>query len=243
MKLQSRITRYSSFILVLLCLIYGCSHKDITKPIVIDHSSAANNINIHALVQDSQKVFQSDKKIILTWWMPEEFWNATFSQKPHISKIKTEKILKALESYTIIAVLEAEIDRYGNVKYKTENQISDNIKLVINKKKPCYPLHKNDITSETKAILLTIKPFFVQMLGATGYNMHFIIFPKKNDKFGKKRICARGKGEFTAIIGKNSFRWKLPLNSVCLPQICSKCREKCSGSWIYCPWCKAKLLK
>jgi len=78
------------------------------------------------------------------------------------------------------------------------------------------------------------------MLGPTGQNTHFFLFPAKNEK-GQKIAEAKKEGTFSVELNEREFSWRLPLSSLLPPKICPTCGEKLSGAYKFCPWDGSKL--
>jgi hypothetical protein len=123
-----------------------------------------------------------------------------------------EEFMKVLRPYTIIVVANGKMDVFGGIAYESEATIQAGIK----------------------------EPTFVNMLGPTGQNMHFFLFPAKNEK-GQKIAEAKKKGSFSVELGEREFIWRLPLGSLLPPKICPTCEEKLSGAYKFCPWDGTKL--
>jgi len=199
-------------------------------------------MDLNALTHETQRMTQKADEMTLVWWIPEEFWWATFAQNPTMTKTQTEEFVKVLRPYTFIAVVDGKIGAFGGVTYRTEAEIRAGTQIKDRQGARYRPLSEDKLDADTKNFLSMMKPILVNMLGPLGQNMHFLLFPAK-DKNGQNIADAKKEGAFSVELGERRFRWRLPLSSLFPPKICSKCQEKCSGVWNYCPWCGTKLPK
>ena len=53
-------------------------------------------VDINALVQETQKMSDTSGEMTLIWWIPEEFWRASFEQDPNMTAAQTEEFVKIL---------------------------------------------------------------------------------------------------------------------------------------------------
>lgn len=201
-----------------------------------------SNIDLNALIQDTQKQSQNTGEMSFVWWMPEEFWRVSLMQDRTITTVQAEEFIKVLRPYMVIVVVDGKIGAFGGITYISETTIRDNIELIDSHGARYRPLSQQRIDADTENFLSIMKPVFANMLGPMGQNMHFILFPAKNTN-GENIAEPKKKGSFVIKLGENEFKWKLPLTSLLPLKICPKCAEKCSGAWNFCPWCGTELSK
>lgn len=206
----------------------------------INSGFTQDQIDINALIQETQKRSDKPQEMTLVWWIPEEYWQATLSQSPDITASQIEEQIKVFRPYTIVTVVDGIAGIYGTVTYKSEADIRRNIRIVDNQGNIYLPLSDTDINADTRAVLAMMKPALANALGPIGQNMYFFVFPAQN-KQGLGIADAKKEGEFSVKLGEIEFRWKLPLGSLLPLKICPTCQEKVSGSYKYCPWDGTKL--
>jgi len=199
-------------------------------------------VDINALVQETQKMSQDADEMTLIWWIPEEFWQVSFEQDPGVSAAEVEEFMKLLRPFVLVVAVDGRIGSFGGITYKSESSIRGNIRLIDSGGGLHRPLNDENIDADTKNFLAMIKPVFVNMLGQMGENMHFILFPAK-DNNGQRIAVAKSKSSFAVRLSGKDFTWDLPLDSLVPAQICPKCQHKCSGSWNFCPMCGTALAK
>lgn len=199
-----------------------------------------NIVDINALTQETQKMSQKADEMTFVWWIPEEFWGASFAQDPNTTVAQAEEFIKILRPYTVIVVVDGKIGAFGGVTYMPEAAIRDSIQIKDSKGARYLPLSEGAIDADTKSLLSMMKPLFANMLGPMGQNMYFFLFPS-NNKEGQKIADAKKEGSFSVEMGEREFRWRLPLGSLLPPKICPTCGEKLSGAYKFCPWDGSKL--
>lgn len=203
-------------------------------------TARAAEVDLQALTQETQRMSRKPEAMTMVWWVPEEFWAASFAQAPGMSKAQADDFLRTLRPYTMLVVVDGTMGSFGGVTYKSEDFVRANTRLLDAQGRSYAPRTSEEIDADTRNILMMMKPVFVNMLGPTGQNMHFLLFPGQTQD-GQPMARASGKGEFTARLGDASFTWQLPLDSVLPPKSCAECSRACKGSWDFCPWCGTRL--
>jgi hypothetical protein len=191
-----------------------------------------NMVDTDALTKETMKNSQEADEITLVWWIPEEYWGAIFAQD--------EEFMRVLRPYTIIVVANGKMDVFGGIAYESEATIQAGIKVKDSEGTRYLPISEDAIDADTKNLLSMLEPTFVNMLGPTGQNTHFFLFPAKNEK-GQKIAEAKKEGTFSVELNEREFSWRLPLSSLLPPKICPTCGEKLSGAYKFCPWDGSKL--
>ena len=192
-------------------------------------------VDINALVQETQKMSDTSGEMTLIWWIPEEFWRASFEQDPNMTAAQTEQFIQVLRPYMLIVAVDGNIGTLGGVTYKSETTIRDSIQVIDGQGTRYRPLSSENIDADTKNFLSMMKPIFVNMLGPIGQNMHFFLFPAKNT-MGRNIAVAKSEGAFSVKLDTRLFKWRLPLGSILQAKICPVDGEKLSGAWKFCPW-------
>ena len=196
--------------------------------------------DVNALVQETQKMSKSADEMTIVWWIPEEFWQISFSQSPNMTPEQAEEFVTVLRPYMIIVAIDGTIGSYGGVTYKPEQTVRESIRLIDKRGTSYPPLNDDQIDAGAKDLLATMKPDFENMLGPMGKNMHFILFPSKN-KRGREIVTATKEGHFSVNFGGREFKWRLPLGSLLPLKTCPIDGEKLNGAWKFCPWHGKKL--
>ncbi|MBZ5495094.1 MAG: zinc ribbon domain-containing protein [Acidobacteriia bacterium] len=197
-------------------------------------------IDMPALTQETQKLARTPGDITMVWWIPEDYWRASMAVNSQMTKAKLDEFIELLSPYTMVAVVDGKIGTFGSVTYKSEESIRESIVIKDNQGQSYIPLAEDAVSANMKTMLQIIKPMVANMLGNMGQNLHFVLFPTRT-KEGTLIADAWKKGSFRVFLGTREFKWRLPLDSLLPGKKCASCGEEAKGSWIFCPWCGAKL--
>jgi hypothetical protein len=211
------------FFLVLLCLSFA------------EGTAQSHKVNLDTLLSETQKGSPTVDKIVLAWWIPQEYWEAALSQDPNISRAAVSEFLNNLKPYSVFMVIDGRIDAAGTITYKTERETRASLQLVDSRGTKYAAIPEASLDANTKSFLTMMKPLLGSVMGQLGQNSHFFIFPANN----KERLPImepKKEGGFSLNIGEETLKWKLPLGSLLPPKICPVDGEELNGSWKYCPW-------
>ena len=192
-------------------------------------------ISINKLTEETQQLSESPDNLKLVWWIPIEFWKAVFAENKTITKEQVDEILQTLEPYTVLVIVNGNIDTFGEITYKSKDEIFDALEILDTHKKSYFPLQKDVIDAKTLEIISVMKPILSNMLGNIGKNMNFYLFQKDNNPM-ERIIHPTKEEEFTVKLDGENFHWKLPLPSLVKPKKCPENGELLNGTWKYCPY-------
>lgn len=198
------------------------------------------DIKLMDLIQDTQKMEQTNESMVLVWWIPTEFFEANFAQDKSISDAEAQEFLKVIEPYTIVVVIDAKISKMGAVSYKSRDEIIENVVVTGMDGKAYKAIPKADMQPDAANFLDLMKPLMANMMGQMGNNMQFLAFStaKKN---GSAIANPKESGSFIVKVGSDDFKWNLPLGSVLTSKVCPEDGAEMSGAWTYCPFHGTKL--
>ncbi len=199
------------------------------------------DIDLQALTQETTRMGQTPKEIAVAWWIPEEVVAVYRAKAPQVKTREMDEFANVTRSYTVVFAIYGEVAS-GRVTYQTEDSIRTAARLVDSQGKSYAPRATEEVDSEAKRIIQILKPVFASGLGPAGQNMCFLLFPAKNDS-GERIADAKGKGQFKVRLGEREFEWRLPIDALLPAKMCGVCKRECKGSWLFCPWCGAALLK
>ena len=196
-------------------------------------------VNINSLVEDTQISTGEADEIKLYWWIPVEFWKATFTNDPSMTEKGMEEVVDLLSPYSMFAVVEGTVGMFGGVTYTSYDDIFDIISIQSNDSEKKYPILSEDIHPDIESLMLTFKPILTGMMGPLGENMHFFVF---SDIDKDDRICDPfNTGKITLNLGDEQYSWRTPLGSLLPSKTCPVDQEILSGAWTFCPWHGEKL--
>jgi hypothetical protein len=198
-------------------------------------AAQASRIDTNALTEETQKSHPDPDRMALVWWIPEEFWEATLAQDPATSKAQAEAFLKTVRPYLIFGVVDGKMGAFGGVTYKSEATIRSTIEVVDARGAAHLPIAHEKVDADTRNLLAMMRPVLSNVIGKTGENLHFVLFPA-TDAAGRRIADANAEGMLTLKLGADVFKWRLPLASLLPPKVCPVDGEQMSGGWKFCPW-------
>lgn len=197
-------------------------------------------VNIEVLIRETQRLSLEADRIMIVWWIPDEFWEAALSQNGSLTKEQIEEFIALVRPYTLVAASDGKQGKFGATAYKSEDDVRKSLQFIDSTGTSHRPLNIHEADAEIRGLLSLMKPILANSIGSAGENMHFFLFPASN-KMGKKIAEAKKEGSFTVKLGSTEFKWRLPLGSLLPPKACPVDGEQLDGSWKFCPWHGNKL--
>lgn len=208
--------------------------------LLIGASVLAQPIDLVELVKETQITTATPTEMTLVWWIPEEFWKASFAQSPGMTPVQSDELLKILRSYTMVSVATGDVGPTGGITYKSGDWVRANARLIDTEGIGVAPKTDDEIDADAKNLVQMFTPIMANMIGALGQNMHILLFPAKTTA-GAKFASATERGEVKVKLGAKEFKWRLPLDCLVPAKTCAGCGQECKGSWSFCPWCGKNL--
>ncbi len=199
-----------------------------------------HEINLDNLIQETQKTNGEADDMRIIWWIPTEFWVASFQQEKSMSQEQKDEFINLLKPYSLFAVVDGKIGPFGGVTYRPVEEIEKSISLIGNNNTEYFPIKSEKLGPDLQNVLATFKPIFKNMMGQLGENMNIFVFSDQTKK-GKRISDPYFKGGLTFMLGETEYQWRTPLGSLIPEKICPKDDEKLNGAWDYCPWHGEKL--
>ncbi len=220
------------------------SSKVVTDPLskqAIEYKlRPAGEIDLDALIGDTQQSVSDPNKLSLVWWMPIEFWQASFAQDNTITAEYAAELSGILRPYLIVAVVDSKISPFGNPRYTPEPMIRRSLSIKTSAGKVLKPMKDVDVDPDVRSLLNTMKPVFAQLLGGLGQNMHFYVF-ENEAAGGRLHVTPSQSGSFKLNMVGARYEFKTPLHSVLVPKHCPHCKRELSGAYKFCPYDANKL--
>lgn len=203
---------------------------------------ALDQVSLDAMAADTQASpgGVDDTHLALAWWIPHEYWAAAFSREGGMSDAEREKVIATLRSYSLLAVVQADIRPLGAFRFYDLDAVAASLEITHEsggRRVRLEPLQ--EVAAEMKPLLGAIKPMLAGAMGNLGSNMHFFVLADRDaddrrvaDPYlaGVLRIALRkGAGERVAIAIET------PVNSLFVPRICPN-GKPAHVSWAFCPW-------
>lgn len=211
---------------------------------------APEDVDIDALVTETQKSAEPTPGLNIVWFIPVEFWEVTFAQDPEIDKEGVAELLEALRDNNVIAVLRADISELGAFSFHSKQAVSDSMTVMWTPEggEPMQIAIQEKVSSYTTLVLDMFQPLLQQGLGDMGESFHFLVYDA-HDAQGKRIASPYDQGTLSVNLAKlgqetgGTINIRMPLDSVHVPRQCSKCDLEAHISWNWCPWCGTSLGK
>ena len=192
-------------------------------------------VDTDALVNETQKFHPSQDRLTVVWWIPKEFWEVTFAQDGSVPKAEAEAFMKNVSPYLIFGVVDGRFEPSAGATFKSEAEIRGALQLLDAQGAAHRPIANEKVDADVRNLLALMKPVLSNVMGKTGENLHFFLFPTA-DAAGRKVADANREGTLTVKLGAEAFKWRLPLASLLPPKVCPVDGEQMSGGWKFCPW-------
>jgi hypothetical protein len=196
--------------------------------------SSEETFDMGAFLKETQRASSSPRELRLIWWIPTQFWEASMA-KGGADRKKMDEILEVLGRYTMVAVVDGHIGPMGGVTYMPPEAIRQAIIVKDPYGGAHRPLDDAAIDADTRNLLQTARPIVANVLGPTGQNMHFILFPSKTSD-GRPIADPMSSGTFTVTLGAADFSYRLPLGSLLPPKYDPKSGEVFPGNYQFNPF-------
>lgn len=196
--------------------------------------------NPDALIGDTQKTKTDSGNFKLVWWMPNEFFVESFSERK-VAQKTLDEVIATVDGYAIFAVIDTKISTFGTVEAKKPEDIIATSYLLVNGDTKLQPLPEEEINEGLKTFFSVIKPLFANMMGNMGKSFQFLVFKNKLEN-GKTLLDATKPGNFTFYLSEAPFSWRLPLGSLLPPRFDAKTGEEFPGNYNFSPFSGDKLV-
>ncbi|KJJ37640.1 hypothetical protein [Aequorivita vladivostokensis] len=215
--------------LFVLCGIPGFSQEKDIKDVSID-----------GMLNETQFSSDNPKMMEFVWWLPREFWEASYAQDPTSSEADYEELNKMFQDFELFGIIQGEIGHFGGITYYTKDTILKNLNIQY-KGENLMVVSEEEISADFLNFLMIMQPMLGNMLGQMGNNIHFVLLksirgnevlpinPLKSDELTIKL------GDFEKVID-------LPLSSLLMEKKCPEDEKLYSGKWTYCPIHGKKLI-
>ncbi|MDO1501779.1 hypothetical protein Q2T40_16720 [Winogradskyella maritima] len=189
-----------------------------------------NEVSLDALTTETQFSSDSPDLVEFIWWIPNEFWEASFSQDPSISASEAQEIVSLVEDYTIVIALKGKIGVFGGINYEDVDHIQKEFTVTYNGT-DLRLIGEKELNADTRNFISMMKPMISNMLGPMGENMNFFIYDNKKSPIN---VFEEGYIQFT--LGDYETGTELPLGSLLQEKQCSVTKKLHNGKWSYCPY-------
>lgn len=188
------------------------------------------------MAQECQRVTLHANSLTLVWWIPEEYWEATFRAQDKVIPEQAAAVLHDLKSYTVIAMAHYKISGTSmipderaallqNVEVKTGDVIA-------------APVDPSDLPDNVANFFGAMKPIMGRALGRMGEGLEFLAYQSAG---GKPIIDPKNRGMLVISAFGQLSRFRTPLGSLLPSKTDSATGEEFPGNYQYNPFTGAKL--
>ena len=203
-------------------------------------ATPALKIDLDKLLADTQVTTGGANEINLVWWVPMEFWVASFDGDTSMTESEKKAFYDLIRPYMILVVVRGHMHTNGEVSYLSEADIRANLQLIGNDGRSYSPLEESSAHPEARALLAEIRPILSNAAGKFGENMRFYLFPAQGQD-GKLVADPRKTGQLTIKVMEEEIRFRLPLGSVLPAKFDTTTGEQFPGNFDFNPYTGNKL--
>lgn len=201
--------------------------------------SAAQDIDVQQLVRDTQISRQEGQALDLVWYIPTEFWQASFKKGGNLTEKQQRDMLSTVEDYVLVAAIEGNIGPLGALSSTSKDELEKKISLKLGDAALAL-IPEAELPAATSNFVQMMKPVISNMLGAIGSGLHFIVFESKDAK-GKRLVDPTKEGRLTIRMGEKDFSFRLPIGALLPPMFDAQTGDRFPGDYIYNPYTGKKL--
>ena len=200
------------------------------------------DIDSDQLTGDTQVTASAgDEHFNFVWWIPNEFWQATFANDKSTPEAEKKKFIEALKPYSLVGICQADISNFGAFKFYSQQEIEKSLAIIF--KSPTGQSYElapvKDIDPDVDVLLKMFKPILSSAMGNMGQNFHFFVV-EDYDQAGKRKVDPY---EFSTLEfhlksrtgGGIKAQLEFPLNSLYVPRQCPNGKDA-HVTWKFCPW-------
>jgi len=201
-----------------------------------------SRVEIDELIAETQKTPPcGDEHMALVWWLPFEFWQASFASDTTSSQHDVQAMLNTLQPYFIIAVVQADISAFGAFTFYPKDAVEQNMTATyIDENGRNIQLESvQTLDPDLEMLIATFKPVLGAAMGNLGENFHFYVYSDISNA-GTRKVDPHMKGKLTVRLAQSNGKIlkteiETPLNSLYVLRKCPN-GKNAHVSWNYCPW-------
>lgn len=195
-------------------------------------------VNLNALVGETQKMSEDPQLMELVWWMPPEFWERSLMDSTLSAKEQRETVT-LFRKYVVFAVVKGEMGNFGMKRFSDEDELRAELRLVGADGKRIAPIARDALDPELEVLFTVLRPLMASIIGPMGQNMQLFAFPA-TDKAGNRVGDALAAGTVRLEVGRATYAYDTPLPSLLAPMYDASGREF-PGTYRFNPYTGAPL--
>jgi hypothetical protein len=211
------------------------------SPLGASERKALEAVSTDALSSEGQRVVSDADSLHFIWWIPVEFWEATFAQDASVPEADADEILRVLRPYSMLAVVQADISSLGAFRFFDRDRVANGLSIAYaagGGAKPNRLMPLTDVDPDLEVIIGVLRPVLAAAMGNMGENFHFFVL--SDDQGGKRVASPYEFGEMQVSLADGSTSGvrtsiELPLDALFVPRQCPNGRPA-HVTWSFCPW-------
>ncbi|GAH37683.1 unnamed protein product, partial [marine sediment metagenome] len=127
-----------------------------------------DKVDTDELIKNTQtKVPSGHRHVSIIWWIPPEFWEATFAKDQNTSEAGKKRMIAALKPYSLLAVLQADISDFGVFTFYDKEEVETGLKIRFRPAdgEPYQITPSKNASPDVKMLLSVIKPILTAAMG------------------------------------------------------------------------------
>lgn len=200
----------------------------------------AQKVELGKLVADTQKISQTGQRIVMVWWLPNEYWEAVVDNDPSFTKEMARNIIRVVGDYFIVALVDGRISPFGSITARPRPELLAELSLTVPGNRELRPLEDGKLPPDLQNLIVALKPMFAKMAGQFGQAMEMFVFPGVTPG-GARFVDPRREGRFSLGVAGQSFQWRLPLGSLLPDRYDPDTKETFPGNFNFNPFTGNKL--
>jgi hypothetical protein len=182
----------------------------------------------------------SNGKLDMVWWIPTEFWEASFKRSGTVPQRQREEMIATIDNYIIVAAIEGSVDSLGAMTSTSKEDMEKRVLLLVGKER-LTTIPESELTPGARNFIQIMKPIITNMLGQMGQGLHMVAF-KSKDENGKPFVDPKLPGQISIKVGDKSFDFRLPLATLLPARVDAESGERFPGSYNFNPFTGKKLV-
>lgn len=202
---------------------------------------APKSVKIDDLTTETQKSVESPDGINMIWYLPPEFWEASFAADPTLDPAEVRDLQGMLQNSFVIAIVRGDLNEWGMMTFHPENRVaaSYSVTFVDEHGKSTELQRAERIDPAMGSILGTLKPMLSAAMGEMGQNFHFFVY---SDPAESRRVSPFEPGTLEVSLKRlgtdaaGTVAFEFPLDSLFEPRTCPHCAREQQIRWNFCPF-------
>ena len=210
----------SCFLLLIISLLSGLERVPLEK------------VDIGKFTTELQISMIENERNVIVYILPSEFWRASLSRNPAISKLQLEEFYKMSDNRVMVFVVDFNVGGMGNMNFRDPKQIISEVKAQSQKNGKAVsmlPVSDDQATYMIDVMGLS----FARSMGKMGEGMAVMMFQLPDDQL--LRYSPYEESELIISYGDMKAKYLGPIDALYVPRVLKDGR-RAHVSWKFDPW-------